>query len=843
MSSANLSRAETADRSRDFAVRSVRVELDLTGAEDAATLTFPTSTTFELDARADATWLDFLGASVESVAVDGRDVPVRYDGARILLDGLIGGERETSRIVTVTATALYSRSGEGLHRFVDPVDGETYLYTHDEPADARRVFACFEQPDLKAPYSFVVHAPAGWTVLSNAEPESSDEHDGCQTVTFSPTLPLPSYITAVIAGPYHGVRGEWSRGEQAVPLGVYCRASLAQHLDAGEIIDVTRRGLDFFTDAFEYPYPWGGYDQVFVPEYNIGAMENPGCVTFTERYIFRGASTDAEHEGRANTILHEMAHMWFGDLVTMKWWDDLWLKESFADYMGALATTEATGWSDAWVTFANRRKAWAYLQDQLPTTHPIAADIVDLEAAKLAFDGITYAKGAAVLKQLVAYVGRDAFFEGARRYFREHAFGNTTLDDLLAALEDASGRDLHAWSRAWLQTTGVTTLTLEPVAGAAGELAIVPSDDRPHRLAVGWYDEDATGRLTLTRRQEFDIAGSPVPIGRLDAAFVLLNDGDLTYAKVRLDETSLKAVEAGLSRVIDPLARGQLWSALWNAVRDGELPASRFVDVVCSHAPAEKNTGLLASVLGNAQTTVEHYAPVDARPGERRRWLDTTWSTMLAAPADGGVALAWARAVASAAEYDDGRANELRALLAGSAEPPAGLALDPDLRWRLLTALSATGHAAADELTGELERDDTASGRTALIEALAARPDPEVKATAWHSALTDLTLTNDHLDATIAGFTAGARRDLTAPFDGDYFGALREVWQSRSIEIAERIVIGLFPLADSTDAVDDWLRENADAPGALLRLMLERRDQLARDLRVRAANEQGSAAR
>jgi aminopeptidase N len=760
---------------------------------------------------------------------------VRYDGARILIDlpetrpGVDGVAESTT--ITVEATAQYSRTGEGLHRFTDPVDGETYLYTHDEPADARRVFPCFEQPDMKAPYSFVVHAPAGWTVLSNREARSLEEHDGAQTVVFEPTLPLPSYITAAAAGPFHAVRSSWSGDGLEVPLGVYCRASLARHLDADEIIEVTRRGLDFFTEAFGFPYPWGKYDQVFVPEYNIGAMENPGCVTFTERYLFRGAATDAQHEARATTILHEMAHMWFGDLVTMRWWDDLWLKESFADYMGTLATAEATGWTDAWVSFANRRKAWAYLQDQLPTTHPIVADITDLQAAKLNFDGITYAKGAAVLKQLVSYVGRDAFFEGARRYFREHAFGNTTLDDLLTALEGTSGRDLRAWSKAWLESSGMTTLAV--VQGPSG-LVIVPSDDRQHRLAVGWYDADASGKVARRLRREFDIAGEPVRIGDRDAALVLVDDGDDTFAKVRLDERSLDTVESSLSSVADPLARAQIWSALWNATRDAEYGVRRYLTVVRDHAPAESNSGLLASVLGNARFAIEHYVPHPARAAERARWLATTWNGLFAQ--ESGNRLSWARALAAAASVDDSRAGDILALLDGVVPTPEGLTIDPDLRWSLLTALAATGHLDAAALQSELRRDDTATGRTALIQALAARPVASVKAAAWNAALTDTSLTNDHLEATIAGFAAGSRRDLTAPYDGPYFSAVRRVWEDRSIEMAERIVVGLFPRSESIDAVDTWMSANHDAPMSLLRLMAERRDHLARDLRVRAAN-------
>ncbi|WP_137872283.1 aminopeptidase N [Rhodococcus sp. Q] len=826
MSTANLTRDETAARAASVTVRSYRVELDLTSAPDHSQPGFSTTTTVEFDASAPSTWLDFLGASVESVTVNGEPVDAPYDGARITLRGLAA-----SNTVVVRATGLYSRSGEGLHRFLDPVDEQTYLYTQYEPSDARRVFACFEQPNMKAPFTFVVTAPAGWEVVSNQSAATRDEQDDRQVVEFAATLPISTYITAIVAGPYHRVDSAWSRDDLTVPLGVLCRGSLAQYLDADTILQVTRQGLDFFADNFQFPYPWGKYDQVFVPEYNLGAMENPGCVTFTEAYVFRGAATDAQYEGRANTILHEMAHMWFGDLVTMQWWDDLWLKESFADYMGALASAEATEWTDAWVAFANRRKAWAYSQDQLPTTHPIVADIVDLEAAKLNFDGITYAKGASVLKQLVAYVGRDAFFEGARRYFREHAYGNTTLADLLSELSATSGRDLDAWAQAWLQTTGMSTLTLER---RGKRFEVVQTDPRPHTLGIGLYDFDESGSLVLTDRLSVDITGRRTPVELTETPLVLLNDGDLTYAKVRLGGFSVRTVEASLDRIVDPLARGLVWSALWNATRDGELDPRRYLEVARRFAPTEPNTALLTAATTNAAFAIGHYLRNGDRDRWRGEWLETCWATLWAAEPGSGSQLVWARATASAATLDERRAADIRALLDGATPAPDGLSLDPDLRWLLWTALAATGYADPADLDAELTRDDTASGRTAHLRALAARPDTEVKAQAWESALTDTSLTNDHLDATIGGFRAGDRRDLIARYDSSYFAALTGLWSQRSIEIARRLVVGLFPAKDSTEAVDKWLTANEDAPAALRRLVVEQRDHLARDLRVRS---------
>jgi aminopeptidase N len=823
MDTANLSRQETAARSAAVSLRSIRVELDLTGAPERARIGFPTTTTLEFDATCDTTWLDFIGVEVRRVVVNDDEREVVYDGARITLTGLAA-----TNVVRVEAIGAYSRSGEGLHRFHDPVDDATYLYTQYEPADSRRVMACFEQPDLKAAYTFAIDAPSGWEVLSNQTARRRDSGVGVQRVEFAPTLPISSYLTAVAAGPYARIEGEWRRDDQVVPLGVFVRRSLAPHLEAEEILEVTRQGLDFFTDAFAYPYPWGKYDQIFVPEYNLGAMENPGLVTFTEGYISRGAATDAQRAGRANTILHEMAHMWFGDLVTMKWWDDLWLKESFADYMGSHASAVATRFHDAWVRFAANRKAWAYTQDQLPTTHPIVADITDLEAAKLNFDGITYAKGAAVLKQLVAFVGDDAFFEGARRYFAANAFGNTTLEDFLVELSAVSGRDMSDWSRAWLQTSGVSTLWLEK--DAEGRTFLVQSDPRPHRLRIGLYDR-LDGRIVRREQIERDISQERTELELAEADLVLLNDDDLTYAKARLDERSLRTVAESLSAVDDPLARALLWSALWNATRDGELDPVRYLRIVREHAPAEPNIGLLSGVLANAAFSLRSFVDDARRAEEQRTWTEATWAALRTAEAGGDAQLSWARALATASAHDDVRHLDVQRMLAG--EVPDGLTVDPDLRWQLLTALVSTGHADAADITAEQARDETGTGRTAARRALASRPDAAVRRGAWESAWDDLTLSNDHLDAEIAGFHAGDRRDLTAVYDEEYFARIAAAWESRSIEIAKRLVVGLFPASDSLALVDRWLAENSQAPAALRRLVIEQRDHRARALRVR----------
>jgi aminopeptidase N len=600
-----------------------------------------------------------------------------------------------------------------------------------------------------------------------------------------------------------------------------------------------------------------------VPEYNLGAMENPGLVTFTESYVFTSRATDSQYQGRANTLMHEMAHMWFGDLVTMQWWDDLWLKESFADYMGTLGVDRATDWDTAWVNFANKRKAWAYVQDQLPTTHPIVADIPDLEAAKQNFDGITYAKGASVLKQLVAYVGFEAFIAGSREYFRKHAYGNTSLADLLAALSASSGRDLAGWAQQWLQTSGISTLSLEIVPrtdddGVLGAVAIVQDatdpvtgreELRPHRLRVGSYNFDAGGAMVRTGSLETDVTGArtdlPDLTGQPRPALLLVNDDDLTYAKVRLDPVSEATVRTSLDRIEDPMARALCWTALWNSARDGESPSSRYVDAVAAFGPAETGIGVLLNILENASTAVERYTPQTARDAVRSSFLAAAAAELDRAVPGSDQQLAWARTVGTLSRHDDAMLSRLRGLLDGTATVK-GLAVDAELRWHFWHALAAQGLATVEELDAELARDTTASGRAGHATALAARPDKDVKAAAWQAAVHANELSNQLLSATISGFTT-APAALLEPYVEPYFECLRSVWDSRSIEIASRIVRGLYPVgqdlaegAEPSDhpvirRTDAWLADNAEAPRALRRIIVEQRSHLLRALTAQAA--------
>ena len=701
----NLSRDEATARARLIGPTSMtadalpalqtKVRLDLTpGATKPDFFLSTTTVNFSCAEPGAQTFIDLVAGEIRSIVLNG--VPIEpatnREADRIRLT-----ELQAENELEIVAECRYMHTGEGLHRFTDPVDGRVYLYTQFETADAHRVFACFDQPDLKTTFELEVTAPADWQVVSVTPPDvvpdnPTDDPDTTATGRwhFPPTPPLSTYVTSVVAGPYHVVRDVHHGHAGDIPLGVFCRRSLAEYLDADDIFLITKQGFAFFEDQFGRPYPFGKYDQLFVPEFNAGAMENAGSVTFLEDYIFRSRVTDTAYEHRAGTILHEMAHMWFGDLVTMRWWDDLWLNESFATYMANLATVRATRWPQAWTTFANEEKTWACRQDQLSTTHPIAADIVDIEAVETNFDGITYAKGAAVLKQLVAWVGHDAFFDGLRQYFDNHAWRNSTLHDLLRALETASGRDLSAWSKEWLESAGINTLRPEIETDAEGlitSFAVLQeaTADHPtlrsHRLAVGCYDRTDAG-LVRARRVELDVVGArtevPDLIGTRRPDLVLVNDDDLAYAKIRLDDRSLVTVTEAIGELTASLPRALCWAAAWDMTRDAEMATRDYLRLVIHLLDSETDIGVLQSVLRQARLAVERWAD----PAFRDTGLDALAAAchahLQAAEPGSDQQLAFLRSFAATANV-------------GRLRRRPGLAL----RWRDGTSGSAARHRAA----------------------------------------------------------------------------------------------------------------------------------------------------
>ncbi|HZU56995.1 MAG TPA: aminopeptidase N [Actinocrinis sp.] len=845
MPGTNLTREEAAERARLVSVSSYEVELDLTTGPD----TFASTSVVRFSAQpGSATFADLVAPSVEEIVLNGRalDPAAVFADSRIALDDLAA-----DNVLTVRATCAYSHTGEGLHRFVDPVDGGVSLYTQFEVPDARRVYANFEQPDLKATFQFTVTAPEGWELFSNSPtPEPEPLGDGRAVWRFAPTERISTYITALVAGDYHVVRDTYTSADgTVVPMAVASRKSLAEFLDAEEILDVTKKGFDYFQQLFDLPYPFPKYDQLFVPEYNAGAMENAGCVTFREDYVFRSKVTDAAYERRAETILHELAHMWFGDLVTMEWWNDLWLNESFATYASVRCQADATRWAGAWTTFANVEKTWAYAQDQLPSTHPIVAEIRDLEDVYVNFDGITYAKGASVLKQLVAYVGDEAFVSGLRTYFRRHAWANTRLSDLLGALEEASGRDLGAWSKAWLETAGPNTLrpvfTLDD-SGAFASFAIAqeaPADYptlRPHRIAVGLYDRKPEG-LVRVHRIELDVDGAltevPELVGVKQPDLVLLNDDDLSYARIRFDERSVGTLVDSIGEFAESLPRALSWVATWDMVRNAELPARDYVALVISGAPRETDIGVLQSLQRQAKTAIDLYAAPSWREEGAAKWASFAHAQLLAAQPGSDVQLSWARALAAVARSTE-HLDLISGLLAGT-EQVEGLVVDTELRWALLHRLAATGRAPESQIAAEEERDPTAAGKRHAASARAAMPTVEAKAAAWASMVDSDELPNETLMAVVLGFRQPDQRELLAPYADKFFAIVADLWAKRTPHMAQLLVNGLYPYLiveqRIVDAVDAVLAEDeARVPAPLRRLLLEQRDGTLRTLRGQA---------
>ncbi|GAA3609362.1 aminopeptidase N [Agrococcus terreus] len=825
----NLTRAEAQERASILEVDAYDIELDLTRGDEV----FGSTTTVRFRATEGAsTFIDHISAAVHQVTLNGVDLDVADvdDSVRIRLDGL-----QAENELRVVSDARYVNTGEGLHRFVDPVDGEVYLYSQFEVPDSRRVFAVFEQPDLKATFRFTVTAPARWQVVSN-QPTPEPVVDGdTGTWSFEPTPRISSYITALVAGPYDVVRSELASADgRTIPLGIFCRASLAEHMDADYIFEKTRQGFAFFEAQFGVPYPFDKYDQLFVPEFNAGAMENAGCVTFTEAYVFRAQVTDAIRERRVVTVLHELAHMWFGDLVTMRWWNDLWLNESFAEWASTLATAEATEWTEAWTTFQAMEKTWAYKQDQLPSTHPIVAEIRDLEDVQVNFDGITYAKGGSVLKQLVAWVGLEAFMQGVGAYFRTHAWGNTELSDLLSELEAASGRDLGEWSRLWLETAGVNTLrpAIETTAdGIITSFAIEQTAPethptlRPHRLAIGFYDVQDKA-LRRIHRVELDVDGArtevPSLVGHMRPALILVNDEDLAYAKIRLDEASTRTALGQLRDIEDPLARALVWGAAWDATRDAETPASDYVDLVLENIGAETESTTIRLALTQLALVARTYVHPSKRTATIERAGDRLWQLASEAEAGSDAQFQFAGAFAGLASTDEHVAI-LRGLLDGD-QRLEGLEIDADLRWQLLDGLVLAGAAGEEEIAALLATDDTATGRQFAARARATVPTPEAKEAAFASVVDAEGASNMIVRYTGQGL---AHVNDPASLQGlvaRYHDAIQSIWDSRTYQVAEGLLVGVYPgglasreLADATRA---WLAANEPAP-ALRRIIIE----------------------
>ena len=838
----NLSRAEAYERSNLLKTSNYQVTIDVTKGDE--TFYAKSIVRFSCSKPGSVTFIDAVGKKLISATLNGKSIPdSKFTGQSLILEDL-AAENE----LVVEIEAIYSKTGEGLQRSVDPVDNEVYLYSQGETAFIRNMYPCFDQPDLKATFDISVIAPAHWEVISNNPVKSCVEESGNKKWEFTTTPIMSTYITAVVAGPYAHVHDEY-QGSKKIPLGIYCRKSLFQHLDADEIFLLTKQGFDYFEKVFGLAYAFEKYDQIAVVDFNWGAMENAGCVTFREELlVFRSKVTERMYNARANTILHEMAHMWFGDMVTMFWWDDLWLNESFAEWASYLALSESTRFKGAWTEFNSARKNWAYRQDQLSSTHPIIADMVDMEAVNANFDGITYAKGASVLHQLVAHVGRPQFIAGLQKYFAKHAWGNTTLNDLLVELEAASGRKLDTWVHTWLQTAGVNTLRPQlEIDGdvyknvvISQEVPLVPAGSkelRPHRLAVGLYDISGDS-LNLRKSVELDVVGASTRVKELSgekvADLLLINDRDLSYAKLRFDDRSIATLKKYLGRLNDPLARALSWASIWDMHRDAQISSADFIEIALSGLAGENDDAIVNIVIGQLGTSVEAYASDANRDKYREKLAAGFWNLMQSSAPASDLQLLYSRAFAANAHTPE-QIKNVRGILNGEIK---GLKVDTDRRWDFLIALTERGATTQAELDAELASDNTTSGNLMFETAKAATPSAEAKAYAFNTVMHQDAQTSVR-SALVAGFQRPIQRHLLTPFVDLYFENLLSEWESKSYEGAAKFVTGMYPswiISQSTlDKTNTWLNGvGKDAPAVLRKLVKESQDGVIRALKVQA---------
>ncbi|MGW0081765.1 aminopeptidase N [Streptomyces sp. NPDC003393] len=830
-----LTRDEAQTRAQLLDVHHYSVDLDLTRGED----TFDSRTVIRFTVRTGTgqdttdTFVELKPAELRSATLDGQPLdPHTLDGNRLPLTGLTPGEHE----LRIDAAMHYSRTGEGMHRFTDPSDGETYVYTQLFLDDVQRVFAAFDQPDLKAVFDLTVTAPDTWAVLANG----ITQRTGNGTWKAATTPLISTYLVAVAAGPWHTVRTE----HRGLPFAIHCRRSLAPHLDADadEILDITRACFDRYHEKFEQPYPFDSYDQAFVPEFNAGAMENPGLVTFRDEFVFRSAVTDTQRQTRAMVIAHEMAHMWFGDLVTLRWWDDIWLNESFAEYMGYQTTAEATRFTNTWTEFGVSRKAWGYDADQRPSTHPVAPESVDDTAsALLNFDGISYAKGASALRQLVTWLGEKDFLAGINIHFDRHKFANASLADFIDSLAAATDRDVHAWADAWLRTTGVDTLTASTDARpGTWSLTLGRDGSRPHRVTIGVYDRDLADGRTLTLRERYETDAphetAPEPRPGIRPALVVPNDLDLTYAKIRLDDTSLETALRGLSGIPDALTRAVVWNTLRDMVRDGELAPADHLATAAAHLPEETDLALVQGVLAFARTHIaDRYLTPDQRPAALATLTDLC-RDLIRRTEDGdnpGLRLIAVRHFIDSAAHPDTIASWLT-----DGTVPGGPELDPELRWRILARLAVLGATDETAIAAELDRDPSATGQEGAARCRAALPDPDAKHAAWHAMFTSDDLSNYLFTATAQGFWQPEQADLVQDYVPRFYQDAVTVAARRGPAIARAAGHWGFPAhAVDTDHLhlgQACLRDNDPVP-ALRRTLVDQLDDLARALRVRTA--------
>ncbi|MEY2827495.1 MAG: aminopeptidase [Actinomycetota bacterium] len=846
----NITRNEAIQRAGLVSDPVYTVSLELDGKGE----TFSCFASIDFKAQENSnTWIDLVSPLVESVWLNGEELNVKevFNGTRIQLRNL-----KPENKLKIKAQCSYMNTGEGLHRHIDPVDNEVYIYTQFEVPDCRRVFPVFEQPDIKGVLNLTVKAPTKWTVISNTEtPAPKNIEDNFSIWTFNQTPKMSSYLYAICAGPYAKKTDIYEGKFGKYPLAIFVRPSLSQYLDHEEIFEVTKQGFKWFEEKFQIGYPFKKYDQVFVPEFNAGAMENVGCVTFRDEYIFRSRTTRTAYESRANTILHELAHMWFGDLVTMKWWNDLWLNESFAEWAAHWASSGATQYNEAWTLFHVQRKAWAYRQDQLPSTHPIAANMPDLDSVYENFDGITYAKGASALRQLVAWVGEENFLKGLKNYFEKHAWKNTELKDLLNELSTSSGRELDSWSKIWLESSGATLLrpdievdennlitkiliNQEPPSSPPGLDPVL----RPHRLALGVYEKQEN-KLVRTKRIEVDVVGGQTEIKELVGTkrpdLLLINDDDLTYAKIRLDSHSLNTATKEIASIESSLSRALIWGAVWDMVRDAEVGTGKYLDLVLAGIEKETDIGLVQQVLMQCRSAIDVFADRKNRKNYNIKLATGLEKLINLAKPGSDRQLALLRTFSAVATTEE-QINKVAQILDGT-EKIEGLVVDTDLRWALLRRLVVVGKRGEKEIAEELKKDDTVMGREHAAGAKAAMPSLDAKQKAWEQVINNENLTNSELHSILAGISYMDHEEVLRNFVDKYFDSVSSLWNARTHEIGQSLVTGLFPSTninlDVIKKCDEFLEKNKELAVGARRIIIEQRDSLARALKAQNADK------
>ncbi len=777
--------------------------------------------------------LDFRGPELRATAVNGHDpAGVVANGAHVRIPAalLVRGENA----VDFDFSAAIAPAGASIIRFHDTSDGADYLYTLLVPADANALFPCFDQPDLKARVTLALTIPRGWSAVANGAAAGADSTDSAMTVHFGATEPISTYLIAFAAGPWARITTSAGR-----PITLYVRASRKAEVEGDTILALNGRALDWLERYFDRPFPFPKFDVVLAPLFPFGGMEHPGAVFYNEEsFIFRERPTLNQRLGREATIFHEVAHQWFGDLVTMEWFDDLWLKEGFASYMAAVMQHALDPASGAWKMFYLRNRPPAYAVDVTDGTTPVWQALGNLDQAKSAYGPIVYDKAPAILKQLAFLVGDTAFRDGLRAFLRDHAYGNATWRDLLSSVGAASHRSLDAWGRAYILRPGVPIVEQE-VRVQSGRIASLTLVEHPARPISGpdpWPLKLDVAAGTCRVAVELRDRRTVVPLtGCSGDAFVYANAGDYGYAVIGLDALSVAWLEQHIGEVRDPLLRAMLWGSIWDRVRDAELSPQRFIAMVERGIGREPDEQIATFVLARTVRAVEAYLSDAQRDAVRPR-LESLLSGIAADTARGfGMRKAGLDAyIAIAGTGDAGR--RLDAWL--DRDSLAGAPLKAPTRWAIVTALIAhQAPTASARYAAEMQRDRGTEGQRRAFVAGAARPAAAAKEGYWSRYLADSTLNEEWVTASLREFNAPEQSALTRRYLVPALDSLPWIQRNRRI-----FFLGLWlsafvegqTSAEALRAVHQFLATHPDLPLDLRQKVLQSEDELTRTVRIRA---------